>query len=98
VQPEDGYGPHQPQMVQQVPRNAFPDPAAIETGMRFTAQSDHGNVSVVVTNVTADEVTVDGNHPLAGVVLHFAGSIESVREATGEEIAHGHSHDGGHHH
>jgi FKBP-type peptidyl-prolyl cis-trans isomerase SlyD len=98
VQPEDGYGARQPQLVQEVPRDAFPDPDAIATGMRFSAQSEHGTVSVIVTDVSADQVTVDANHPLAGVVLHFAGNVVSVRDATSEEIAHGHSHDGGHHH
>lgn len=98
VQPEDGYGPHLPQMVQEVPRDAFPEPDAIETGMRFSAQSDNGTLSVVVTAVTDSLVTVDANHPLAGTVLHFAGSIAAVRDATSEEIAHGHPHTEGMHH
>lgn len=92
VQPEQGYGTHQPQLVQTVPRDAFPDPDDIQTGMRFSAQSDNGTLSVVVTGVTDKEVTVDANHPLAGQVLHFSVNVTSVRDATSEEIAHGHVH------
>ncbi|MDB6060381.1 MAG: peptidylprolyl isomerase [Verrucomicrobiaceae bacterium] len=98
VQPEDGYGVKQPDMVQEVPRDAFPDPDSIELGMRFTAQSEHGDVSVEVTAVSASHVTVDGNHPLAGQVLHFAVTIDEVRTATQEELDHGHVHAHGHHH
>jgi len=92
VQPEEGYGAHQPQLVQTVPRDAFPDPDDIQTGMRFSAQSDNGTLSVVVTGVTDKEVTVDANHPLAGQVLHFDVNVTAVRDATSEEIAHGHVH------
>lgn len=100
VQPEEGYGTHQAQLVQEVPREAFPDPDSIEIGMRFTAQSDQGNVSVVVTGVNDSHITVDGNHPLAGQVLHFAVSVTDVRAASPEELDHGHVHgpDGHHHH
>jgi FKBP-type peptidyl-prolyl cis-trans isomerase SlyD len=98
VQPEDGYGVHQPHLVQEVPKTAFPDPEQIQPGMRFSAQSDQGTMSVVVSNVSADTVTVDANHPLAGEVLHFAVRIADVRDATPEEISHGHVHTPGHHH
>lgn len=99
VQPEDGYGPRRDELQQSVPRDAFPDPDNLRAGMRFSAESDHGVMSVVVTAVTDDAVTVDANHPLAGEVLHFTGSIEGVRAATEEEISHGHVHGpGGHHH
>jgi FKBP-type peptidyl-prolyl cis-trans isomerase SlyD len=98
VQPEDGYGAHLPQLVQQVPRDAFPEPDEIEAGMRFNAESDNGPISVVVAAVSDELVTVDANHPLAGAVLHFAVSIENVRSATAEEIAHGHVHTPGDHH
>ena len=100
VQPEEGYGVHQPQLVQDVPRNSFPNPDSIEPGMRFTAQSDQGTMSVVVAKVTNELVTVDANHPLAGEGLHFAVRIADVRDATQEEMAHGHVHGPGdaHHH
>lgn len=99
VQPEDGYGVHRADLVQDVPRQAFPDPDQLEPGMQFNAQSERGALPVVVTRVDADTVTVDGNHPLAGQVLHFAVTITEVRDALPEEIAHGHAHGaGGHHH
>lgn len=99
VQPEDGYGLHREDLVQEVPRKAFPEPDKLEPGMQFSAQSDRGTLPVVITKVTTDSVTVDGNHPLAGKVLHFAVRIADVREASSEELAHGHVHGpGGHHH
>ncbi len=99
VQPQDGYGLRSPEMVQEVPRDAFPEPDAIEVGMRFNTQSDNGTMSVEVTAVSDTTVTVDANHPLAGVVLHFAVTIDDVRVASAEELAHGHVHGAhGHHH
>lgn len=92
VAPEDGYGLPQPGMVQAVPRAAFGD-ADIEVGMTFVAQAPNGaQQRVVVTEVGADEITVDANHPLAGVSLTFDVQIVAVREATQEELAHGHAH------
>lgn len=99
VQPEDGYGVHRADLMQDVPRSAFPEPDKLEVGMQFSAQSDRGTLPVVITHVTEDAVTVDGNHPLAGQVLHFAVNISDVRDASPEELAHGHVHGpGGHHH
>jgi FKBP-type peptidyl-prolyl cis-trans isomerase SlyD len=99
VQPQDGYGLRSPDLVQEVPRDAFPDPDEIQVGMRFNAQSDNGTMSVEVTAVSAATVTVDANHPLAGNVLHFAVTIDDVRAASAEELAHGHAHGAhGHHH
>ena len=67
--------------------------------MRFQAQSDHGPVSVIVTEVTDENVTVDGNHALAGQSLNFAIEVTEVRAASAEELEHGHVHGpGGHQH
>lgn len=98
VQPEEGYGVRQEELIQEVPRTAFPDPDNLTVGMRFSAQSDQGHVSVVITELTDAMATVDGNHPLAGVVLNFDVSITDIRSATEEEISHGHVHLPGHHH
>jgi FKBP-type peptidyl-prolyl cis-trans isomerase SlyD len=99
VSPEEGYGVRNEELVQKVPRRAFQGVANLEPGMQFQAESNMGPVSVVVTAVTGDMVTVDGNHPLAGETLHFAVEITEVREATVEEVLHGHVHGaGGHHH
>ena len=93
VQPEDGYGDFNPDMLQQVPREAFQGVDTIEAGMQFQAQGEGGQMQmVVVREVTDETVLVDGNHPLAGQVLNFDVSIEGVREASAEEIEHGHVH------
>ena len=93
LEPKDAYGDVNPELVQQVPRTAFEDSTDIKPGMQFQAQSPEGKVRLItVTEVGDSEVTVDGNHPLAGQVLHFAVSIEDVRAATDEEIDHGHAH------
>jgi len=95
VSPEKGYGMKDENMIQKVPRSAFGD-QKIEKGMQF--QTNQGGV-VTVTNVGLSEITVDANHPLAGVELNFAVEIISIREATADELAHGHVHGpGGHHH
>ncbi len=93
VQPEDGYGDFNPDMLQQVPREAFQGVESIEAGMQFQAQGEGGQMQmVVVREVTEETVLVDGNHPLAGQVLNFDVTIESVREASAEELEHGHVH------
>lgn len=93
VAPEDGYGEVNEGLFQVVPREAFQGIDAIEPGMNFQAQGEGGQVqSIVVAKVDGDEITVDANHPLAGVQLHFAVEIVEVRDASDEEIAHGHVH------
>jgi FKBP-type peptidyl-prolyl cis-trans isomerase SlyD len=99
VPPAEGYGPLQPELVQIVPRSSFQGVADIKVGMRFQAQTNHGPVLVRVTQVTTETVTVDGNHELAGQTLHFDIEVTGVRDATVEEVLHGHVHGpGGHHH
>ena len=95
IEPEKGYGEKDDNLVQQVPRSAFGG-QEVKTGMRFS--TNQGGV-VTVTKVGLDSITVDANHPLAGVELNFAVEVMDVREATTEELSHGHVHGpGGHHH
>jgi FKBP-type peptidyl-prolyl cis-trans isomerase SlyD len=95
IAPEKGYGELDPSMVQKVPRSAFGD-QEVKPGMKF--QTNQGGV-VTVKEVGLDNVTVDANHPLAGVTLNFDVEIMEVRNATPEELSHGHVHGpGGHHH
>ena len=95
IEPAKGYGEKDPAMVQQVPRSAFGD-QDVRPGMKFS--TNHGNV-VTVTHVGLENVTVDANHELAGVELNFDVEVMEVRNATNEEISHGHVHGpGGHHH
>ena len=99
VSAEEGYGEHHEFMVQQVPREAFQGVDEIEPGMQFQAQTPQGAMTVTVTAADETTVTVDGNHPLAGQPLFFVVEIVSVRDASEEEITHGHVHgEGGHHH
>jgi len=90
ISPEDGYGEHQPHMVQEYPMSAFPDASAIKPGVQLEAQSEEGVMSVVVVKVEGDLVTIDANHPLAGMTLIFDGKIEAIRQATEDEISDGH--------
>jgi len=95
IAPEKGYGVKDPELTQQVPRTAFGD-QKVEKGMQFS--TNQGGV-VTVTEVGADTITVDANHPLAGVELNFDVEVMDVREATSDELSHGHVHGpGGHHH
>lgn len=99
VAPEEGYGARNEQLVQAVPRSMFQGVEDIQPGMRFQAESNQGPVSVIVTEVSEEEVTVDGNHALAGENLNFSIEVTDVREATQEEVDHGHPHGpGGHQH
>jgi len=99
VEPADGYGVRDDSLVQQVPRRQFGG-ANLQPGMQFHAQTSQGHArAVTVKRIVGDMVTVDGNHPLAGEVLNFEVEIAEVRDATPEELEHGHVHGpGGHHH
>lgn len=99
VSPEEGYGKHDPSLVQQVPRRAFQGVSNIQPGMGFTTQGPQGPMRVTVTKILGDMVTIDGNHALAGETLNFDVEITEVRAASQEELDHGHVHGtGGHHH
>ena len=93
IKPEQGYGERNEDMTQVVPRNMFDTDEEIKVGMQFHAESPDGQpLSVTVVNVSDSEVTIDGNHPLAGVNLNFDVKILEIREATEEELEHGHAH------
>ncbi|MBE2898527.1 peptidylprolyl isomerase [Pasteurellaceae bacterium 20609_3] len=95
VKPEEGYGQYNDNLVQRVPQDVFVGVDGLEVGMRFIADTDVGPLPVVITEVGDDYVVVDGNHMLAGQELLFNVEVVSVREATLEEIAHGHVHQEG---
>ena len=98
VSPDRGYGPIQQDLVHSVPRTQFP-PGPIKKGMTFHAHSDKGPALLRVVDVSHQQVIVDANHPLAGKTLRFDVRVIAVRDATSEEIAHGHVHGpGGHEH
>jgi FKBP-type peptidyl-prolyl cis-trans isomerase SlyD len=93
VEPQFGYGEYQAELLQVVPRAAFEGVDTVEVGMAFTAQAPDGaQRRIVVRDVDGEDITVDANHELAGVDLHFAVDVVEVREASEEEVAHGHAH------
>lgn len=100
IEPADGYGERDDSMMQVVPRDMFDKEHPIEEGIQFHAESPEGDMlTVTVTKIEGDDITVDGNHPLAGIALNFDVKIADIREASAEEIEHGHVHGpGGHHH
>jgi FKBP-type peptidyl-prolyl cis-trans isomerase SlyD len=98
VTPADGYGERSGELIQKVPRRALKGINKITVGMRLHAQTQQGPRAVTVTAVTGDMVTIDGNHPLAGQNLNFDIDLVDVRDATEEELAHGHVHGPGGHH
>jgi FKBP-type peptidyl-prolyl cis-trans isomerase SlyD len=99
VAPDQGYGKRHGGLIQKVPREAFQGVDSVEVGMQFQASGPQGAMSVTITAIDGDQVTVDGNHPLAGETLHFDIEVAEVRAASAEEMAHGHVHgEGGHQH
>jgi len=93
VAPADGYGDRDDKKIMQVLRSKLPPDLEPEVGMQLGGQDNHGNVIPLwVTQVTDTEVTMDGNHPLSWQTLHFAVEIMTVRDATQEELSHGHAH------
>ena len=98
VAADEAYGPYDGTQVIQVPRDQMPQ-QEIVVGDLFAAEEDEHAHPYRVTEITDDHVTLDGNHPLAGIDLHFDVEVVEVREATEEELDHGHVHGpGGHHH
>ncbi|NQY26431.1 MAG: peptidylprolyl isomerase [Piscirickettsiaceae bacterium] len=99
IEPKDAYGERVEDMKQEVPKELFGGIDNIELGMQFESESDDGPVMVTVVEMGEEMITVDGNHPLAGIHLNFDVKIREVREASKEELEHGHVHgEGGHHH
>jgi FKBP-type peptidyl-prolyl cis-trans isomerase SlyD len=99
VPPAEGYGEIDPSLVHKVPVDRFGG-QKVEAGMQFQAGSEQGDMGVFTVMAVEDGiVALNGNHPLAGVTLHFNVEITDVREATEEELSHGHVHGpGGHQH
>ncbi|MBN1584031.1 MAG: peptidylprolyl isomerase [Anaerolineae bacterium] len=100
VAPADGYGKRDPEALQVVPRHAFPPDLELEVGrmLHMRDSSTRQVFQTIVREIRPDDVLLDFNHPLAGETLHFHVQIAGVRAATGEELEHGHVHDGGHYH
>lgn len=99
VSPEEGYGVRHDELMQEVPKEAFQGVEDIQPGMQFQGRGPQGDINVTVKKVEGDKVFIDGNHPLAGKTLNFAVEVTDVRDASAEELEHGHVHGaGGHDH
>ena len=99
VKAADGYGEYDPERRRALPREKVPQLAEAKPGMMLQASGPEGVSVVTVADVTETEIIIDGNHPMAGKDLFFSIQVMDIREATAEELAHGHVHGpGGHHH
>lgn len=92
VEPKDGYGERDDNLTQAVPRQMFENADEIQVGMQFQTMTEQGPHIVTVIGIDDENVTVDANHPLAGQTLNFDVSVVEVRDASEEELAHGHVH------
>lgn len=99
ISPEEAYGVRDDRLQQEIAKDQFPPEQDISVGMAFQVQTPQGPGVLYVTKVEGDKITVDGNHPLAGEELHFNVEVGAIRDASKEEMEHGHVHGpGGHHH
>ena len=99
LEPQDAFGDYDADQVRVEARSKFPEP--LEVGMRFEGvpeDDDEDSEILTITDLTADTVVLDANHPLAGVALRFALEVLDVRPATAEELEHGHVHGAHDHH
>ena len=96
----EAYGEYSEQAIQQVKKESFPADVDLKVGMEFVANSPEGHqMPFVIKNIKNEEITVDFNHPLAGMDLEFDVELIDIRNATPEEMQHGHVHSpDGHHH
>ncbi len=100
VTPEEGFGHRDEELVHSVPKDRFQSGGDLEVGMQVQGQDDQGTPAIfTVVKVEESSVTLDGNHPLAGMTLNFDVKVGEIRDATAEELDHGHVHGpGGDHH
>ncbi len=100
LHPAEAYGEYDENAVQKLDKKEFPDNVQLEEGMNFVANAPDGSkMPFIIKTIEGEAVTVDFNHPLAGETLDFDIELIDIRDATAEELAHGHVHGhGGHHH
>lgn len=98
VSSDKAYGEKQEEALQEVPKNQLPQDVELAVGMQLAAQGPQGVIPVIIADIKEETVLIDFNHPLAGKDLVFEVEITNIREATPEELSHGHVHgaDGSH--
>ncbi len=92
IAPADAYGERNDALEQEVPRDQFEGDEDLTLGMQFQVDSEAEPMVVTVIEIDDDVVTIDGNHPMAGINLNFDVTVREVREATSDELSHGHVH------
>jgi len=97
LSPEEAYGPRDEGQIRNIPLRKLPK-GKVEVGMQYEITTDAGPMLALVTAVRGDYATIDANHPLAGMRLHFDVKVVEIRDATPEELEHGHVHAPGDHH
>jgi FKBP-type peptidyl-prolyl cis-trans isomerase SlyD len=95
LEPADAYGELSEDMIQVIHRDMFDGIDSLEVGMQFHAAVNSGSGIVTIVKIDGDDITIDGNHPMAGQALNFDVEVVDVREATQEELSHGHVHGSG---
>ena len=98
MDPAEGFGERDEDQIITVPRDRFPEDEKITEGLQVEAETDHGHQIFTIVKVDEESVTLDGNHPYAGYNLAFDVTVTEIREASPEELDHGHAHHGDHHH
>lgn len=97
--PRDAFGEINPDLVMNIPKTQLEKPEEIKAGMQIELESEEGIIPALVTGVGDNDISVDGNHPYAGKTIMFDVKVVKIRDASAEELAHGHAHGAhGHHH
>ena len=97
IQPAEAYGIRDEKLIQTVPLSNFKDKTQVKLHNQFRVETKEGPRLATITKIEDEKVTIDQNHPLAGEELHFEVEVMTIRDATEEEISHGHVHNGDHH-
>lgn len=96
LEPEQGFGPHNPGGVLQLPTAEFPAGEKLAVGMQLGLENEDGEMHpAYITDIGEEVITVDLNHPMAGRTVTYAVEVVGIRAATAEELEHGHPHDEG---
>jgi FKBP-type peptidyl-prolyl cis-trans isomerase SlyD len=99
IAPENAYGKRQEELVHVVPKSGFQGDEEMQLGMQVQLETEQGPTIATISEIEGDNVTLDLNHPLADMELHFDVAVMDLRDATEDEISHGHAHGpGGHQH
>jgi len=92
IEAVDAYGEYNKELTEVVPSRMFEGVDRLEVGMEFQAETEQGVQVIWIVNVNGNDITIDGNHPLAGERLHYDVTVDAVRDASAEELEHGHIH------